>query len=152
MKQIIVILLALTFTSPSLSAHKHHAPHEGTLVVLGEEFAHMEFVLDPGTGSLTAYILDGEAENSIRIGQESIEVVISNSVPPEEGTGDSGHALTLKAVSNVLTGETAGDTSEFAARSDRLKGARKFTAVISVISVKGQTFKNIEFRYPEGNE
>lgn len=152
MKRIIAMLLALTFAASSLSAHEHHAPHEGALVVLGEEFAHVEFVLDPGAGSLTAYILDGEAENSIRIGQESIEVVIKDTVPPTDGAGVSGDALILKAVSDVLTGETAGDTSEFAARSERLKGVRKFTAVISVISVKGQTFKNIEFRYPEGNE
>jgi hypothetical protein len=152
MKLIIAILLALTFAALSLSAHEHHAPHEGALVVLGDEFAHAEFVLDPGTGSLTAYILDGEAENSIRIGQESIEVVIEDTVPPAVGDGGSGQALILKAVSNVLTGETAGDTSEFAAQSERLKGVRKFTAVISVISVKGQIFKNIEFRYPEGNE
>ncbi|KAB2835485.1 MAG: hypothetical protein F9K51_00110 [Candidatus Dadabacteria bacterium] len=152
MKRIIAMLLALTFAASSLSAHEHHAPHEGTLVVLGKEFAHVEFVLDPGAGSLTAYILDGEAENSIRIGQESIEVVIKDTVPPTDGAGVSGDALILKAVSDVLTGETAGDTSEFAARSERLKGVRKFTAVISVISVKGQTFKNIEFRYPEGNE
>ena len=43
--------------------HEHHAPHHGALEVLGDEFAHVELVLDEKTGRLTAYVLDGEAEN-----------------------------------------------------------------------------------------
>ena len=132
--------------------HEHTAPHGGTLVVLGEEFAHLELVLDPGAGSLTGYILDGEAENAVRIGQEGIEIKVKDTLPPEGETDRAGYVLILKAVSNVLTGETAGDTSEFAARSDKLKGVQKFDAVISVINIKGQTFRNTGFRFPEGNE
>lgn len=132
--------------------HEHTAPHGGTLVVLGEEFAHLELVLDPGAGSLTGYILDGEAENAVRIGQEYIEIIINDSVPPGRGAERSEYALALKAVSNVLTGETAGDTSEFAVQSDRLKGVRKFDAVISAIEIKGRAFRNVGFRFPEGNE
>ncbi|HVY54859.1 MAG TPA: hypothetical protein VHC46_03795, partial [Thermodesulfobacteriota bacterium] len=124
----------------------------GTLVELGREFAHAEFVLDPETGSLTVYILDGEAENSVRIGQESIEVVIEETVPPAGASGNSHYTLILSALPNVLTGETTGDTSEFAAQTDKLRGVRKFTAVIPTLNVKGQAFKNIEFSYPEGNE
>jgi hypothetical protein len=132
--------------------HEHHAPHGGTLVVLGEEFAHLELVLDPGAGSLTGYILDGEAENAVRIGQEDIDIKIRDTLPPGGESDKSGYALILKAVANVLTGETAGDTSEFAVQSDKLKGVQKFDAVISVINIKGQTFRNIGFRFPEGNE
>jgi hypothetical protein len=132
--------------------HEHHAPHGGTLVVLGEEFAHMELVLDPGAGSLTGYILDGEAENAVRIGQEDIEITIKDTLPSGGESDKSGYALILKAVANVLTGETAGDTSEFAVQSDKLKDVQKFDAVISVINIKGQTFRNIGFRFPEGNE
>lgn len=132
--------------------HEHTAPHGGTLVVLGEEFAHLELVLDPGAGSLTGYILDGEAENAVRIGQEYIEIKMNDSLPPGGGSDRSGYVLILKAVSNVLTGETAGDTSEFTVRSDRLKGVRKFDAVISAIEIKGRAFRNVGFRFPEGNE
>lgn len=132
--------------------HEHHAPHGGTLVVLGEEFAHMELVLDPGAGSLTGYILDGEAENAVRIGQEDIDIKIRDTLPSGGESDKSGYALILKPVSNILTGETAGDTSEFAVQSDKLKDVQKFDAVISVINIKGQTFRNIGFRFPEGNE
>ena len=132
--------------------HEHTAPHGGTLVVLGEEFAHLELVLDPGAGSLTGYILDGEAENAVRIGQEDIDIKIRDTLPSGGESDKSGYALILKPVSNVLTGETAGDTSEFAVQSDRLKGVRKFDAVISAIEIKGRAFRNVGFRFPEGNE
>jgi hypothetical protein len=165
MKIILFAILALVLSVSVLRAadqghdvpdeehhHEHTAPHGGTLVVLGEEFAHLELVLDPGAGSLTGYILDGEAENAVRIGQEYIEIKIKDTLPPGGVSDKSGYALILKAVSNVLTGETAGDTSEFAVQSDRLKGVRKFDAVISAIEIKGQTFRNIGFQFPEGNE
>ena len=45
------------------SGHGHHhvAPHGGTLVVFGNEFAHLELVLDLSVGKLDAYFLDGMA-------------------------------------------------------------------------------------------
>ncbi len=124
--------------------HEHSAPHGGTLIVLGDEFAHLELVLDPGTGDLTAYVLDGEAESPVRLEQEEIEMKI------EVVRGSA--ALKLNAVSNVLTGETAGDSSEFSAQSDKLKGVKRFGAVITAITVKGREFEEVEFRFPEGNE
>jgi hypothetical protein len=155
------ILLAASFTlllsSSALPAdeehhHEHTAPHGGTLVVLGDEFAHLELVLDPETGSLTAYVLDGEAENAVRIAQESIEIKIKDSSVQDNGAATDGYTVSLKTVANVLTGETAGDSSEFEIQSDRLKGARKFGAVIRKIDIKGQRFTNVDFRFPEGNE
>lgn len=125
--------------------HEHTAPHGGTLVVLGDEFAHLELVLDAETGKLTAYVLDGEAENPIRLEQEEIEMKI--------GAGGKDYlALKLKAVPSVLTGETAGDSSEFSVQSDRLKGIERFGAVITSITIKGKKFEGVEFGFPEGNE
>ena len=127
------------------SGHEHSAPHGGTLVVLGDEFAHIELVLDQGTGELTAYALDGEAESPIRIEQDEIEMKI-------DAARNDGYTLKLKAVSNVLTGETAGDSSEFSVQSDKLKGVERFSAVITSITIKGKKFEEVEFGFPEGNE
>lgn len=126
------------------SGHEHTAPHGGTLVVLGDEFAHLELVLDPDEGTLRGYVLDGEAESPVRLEQEEIEMKI------DVVRGSA--ALKLNAVSNVLTGETAGDSSEFSAQSDKLKGVERFGAVITAITVKGSEFQEVEFRFPEGNE
>ena len=138
-------------TNHNGQGHEHSAPHGGTLVVLGDEFAHLELVLDPGTGELTAYVLDGEAENPVRLEQENIEIRIA---VPDTGGNEPASKLPLKlnAVYNILTGEKKGNTSEFAARSDSLKGLKQFGAVITAITVKGREFQEVEFGFPEGNE
>lgn len=125
--------------------HHHEAPHGGTLVVLGDEAAHLELVLDPARGHLTGYVLDAEAENAIRIPQSEItlqvfgrDVVSSASIP-------------LKPVSSPLTGEKAGDTSQFEATSDALKGKKKFSVTVEDITIKGQNYKNTTSKFPEGN-
>lgn len=126
--------------------HEHTAPHGGTLVVFGDEFAHIELVLNKTTGELTGYVLDGEAENPVRLSQTAIELKIRR-----EDT-QSDFSLQLSGVANVLTGETEGDTSQFAAQSDALKGASEFAAEIVSIAIKGQMFAHIDFEFPEGNE
>jgi Flp pilus assembly protein TadD len=141
---------APTASAPSPSAeaakkeaeHEHSAPHGGVLIELGEEFAHIEIVLDAATGKLTAYALDGEAEKAVRIKQNEIEVAVENP------------AVTIKlaGVANTLTGETADDTSEFSGQSERLKGATDFNGIIKTISIKGKEFKNVAFNFPKGNE
>src|SRR5580692_2910328 len=57
--------------------HEHKAPHGGSLVELGEEFGHVELVSDPGSGKITAYILDGEAEESVKIQQPELELQLN---------------------------------------------------------------------------
>ena len=99
--------------------HVHEAPRGGTLVAFGEEFAHLELVLDQGTGKITAYVLDGEAEKAIQIKQEELEIEIEK---PKK------LVLTLKAVESALTGEKVGNTSEFSTQSDELKGLKEFDA------------------------
>ena len=126
--------------------HEHTAPHGGTLVVFGDEFAHIELVLDQTTGKLTGYVLDGEAEKAVRLSQKTVELKIHR-----EDT-ESDFTLQLSGVANVLTGETEGHTSQFAAQSDQLKGASEFHAEIVSIAIKGQMFTDIDFEFPEGNE
>ena len=131
--------------------HEHTAPHGGTLIVLGDEFAHLELVLDPEEGTLRGYVLDGEAESPVRIEQREIEVTIT--VPDTGGDVPASELpLRLSAVYNILTGEKKGDTSEFTVRTERLKGLKQFGAVITTITVNGREFQEVEFRFPEGNE
>jgi len=125
-------------------AHEHHPPHHGTLVVLGEEFAHVELLLDPATGGLTAFVLDGEAENPVKITQASLLIKVK--------TRNGSTTLKLRPVANALTGETASDTSQYQGSSKKLKGLSKFEGSIVRIKAKGTDFKDVWFLYPEGNE
>lgn len=148
----IIGILAFFALLGKATAHEHTAPHGGTLVVLGDEFAHLELVHDSKEGKLTAYVLDGEAENPIRIDQEDIELRINIKDSGGMRGGKSDFPLRLKAVSNVLTGEIQGDTSEFGGQSDRLKGVASLDAVIVSITIKDKEFKDVTFNFPKGNE
>jgi hypothetical protein len=120
--------------------HEHEAPHGGSLVEFGDEFAHLELVLDASTGTLTAYVLDGEAEQPVRLPVQGIDMRV---------TAPAGAApVRLLPVANALSGETVGDTSMFAATVPGLKGLSSFSGAVVELSVKGQTFTNVQFEYP----
>jgi hypothetical protein len=132
--------------------HHHKAPHDGTLVVLGEEYAHVEFVLDAKSGQLTAYVLDGEAEKAVPL-TGAASITLSLKMPAGKAGGQATSAtVVLSPVANALTGETIESTSQFEGRSDALKGAKKFAAKIANIKIRGSEFKNVDFKFPEGNE
>jgi hypothetical protein len=128
--------------SPTTPAgHHHHAPHNGTLIVLGNEFGHMELVLEPTTGLLNAYFLDGEAQNAVRPQNHQLQIKI-------DGKGE----LLLKPVADELTGETHESSSHFSVESDSLKGVSEFQGVLQQVEVKGRVFTEVKLSFPEGNE
>ena len=127
-----------------VAKHEHHPPHGGTPVVLGEEAAHVELVLDAPAGRLQAYVLDGELENFLRIAEPSLTIVAT--VDGAERT------LTLSPVANPATGETAGDTSLYEARADWLRTTPHFTARLVAITVRGTAYRDVAFAFPEGND
>lgn len=137
--------------------HHHHAekgPHGGALVAIGEEAAHLEFVLDAETGKLTAYVLDGEAEKALPIKQATLQLALTLEAhagakdEKKEDLPESTLALTLSAVSPAADGTA----TEFAGQDDKLKGADEFEAALNSITVGDKQFKAVSFKYPEGNE
>lgn len=126
------------YSAPS-RGHAHIAPHGGTLVELGDEFAHVEFVFDTATAILTAFVLDGEAEGGMAIPASALQVALA--------LDDSASAVVLALVGqgSVLTGERADSTSRFAAPAPMLRGVHTVRGVLSRITVKGETFTDIPF-------
>jgi hypothetical protein len=131
-------------TPASVAKHQHNSPHGGTAVVLGDEMYHLEFVRDPTEGKLDAYVFDGEMENFIRIPALTIELRVSVVGAPA--------TLVLQGVANPMTGETAGDTSQFSAQADWLKVTPAFDAVLRSITIRGTTFTDVKFNFPKGND
>lgn len=124
--------------------HEHHPPHGGTPVVLGEEAAHVELVLDAGSGRLQAYVLDGELENFIRVAEPSLTIVAT--------VDGAERALVLAAVASPASGETVGDTSLFETQADWLKTTPRFAAKLASITVRGVVYRDVVFGFPEGND
>ena len=124
--------------------HAHVAPHGGTLIVLGEESAHLEWVMDAASGKVDLYVLDGEAINGLPVPQESLRFAI-------EGVPEL-TSVELQAVASSLSGETVGNSSRFQGEIAGLKGAEQFKATLEAITVRGVDFRGVSFPYPEGNE
>jgi len=121
--------------SAASGGHVHTAPHGGTLIEVGDHAYNLELVRDAAAGKLTVYILDGHAENFIRIAAPSIELVAI--------AGGERRPLTLQAVANPATGETVGNTSQFEAQADWLKSTAEFPGTVSAIDIRGTKFNNI---------
>ena len=122
-------------SSGSGGGHTHRAPHGGTLVEIGQHAYNLELVRDATAGTLTAYVLDGHAENFIRITAPAIELVAI--------AGGEKRPLTLRAVANSATGETVGDTSQFEAQADWLKSTGEFPGEIPAVEIRGTKFQNV---------
>lgn len=134
---------ASPIAASSSKTHEHSAPHDGTLIEFGEEFAHIELVLDALTGELTAYALDGEAEKSVPLRQKSLDIDIET---------PTRLSISLEAVANQLTGEKIGSTSEFKGRNDQLKQLTEFEGTIRTIDIRGKRFAATKFKFPSGKE
>lgn len=119
------------------AGHHHESPHGGTAVELGDHEAHLDVVLDSAAGKPTAYIMDAHAENFVRIPAESFEIMAK--LPAGETS------LTLKAVANTASGEKVGDTSQFEAQSEALKGVVGFDAELKQLVVRGKTYSKVPF-------
>ena len=123
--------------------HYHEPPHGGAGVTLGNEDAHIEFLLDAEVGTVTAWFFKPHMEQYLRMKLESFEVLVKRS----EGETK----LVFEALANPGTGETVGNTSQFVATAEWLGKAETFDAVIPEITVLGKTYNNLEFNYPKGN-
>ena len=123
--------------------HHHDPPHGGAGVTLGDEEAHIEFLVDAEAGTVTAWFFKPHMERYLRIKAESFAVLAK--LPDGEAR------LTFAAVANAGTGETVGDTSQFVARADWLGGAGSVEAVLQEVSVRGRVYRSIAFNYPKGN-
>lgn len=125
------------------STHKDGAPaspHGGTVVKLGTA-GHLEFVLDPSSGLLTAYVLDAAGDKVARIPAKAITV----SVTPAGGTATT---VSLASTANGLTGDTVGNSSQFGGTSAALKAVTTFTGTVVEATIGSETFKDVAFTYP----
>lgn len=121
----------------SHGGHVHKAPHGGVLIEAGDHMYNIELLRDTTTGTLTAWVLDGHAENFVRIAAASVEVVAIS--------GGQRRPLSLKAVANPATGETVGNTSQFQAQADWLKSGGEMAGTVESIEIKGTQFKALAF-------
>ena len=112
--------------------HEHfklEAPNGGTLMKLGGDAAVMEIVIDHKTGSMTVYFFDGLAKEKLTLEQKQLKLAIKTV------------NITLKADENGV----------FRAKSDIIKGLKKFEGTIAELEIDGLPFDGVPIYFPEGN-
>ncbi len=124
--------------------HPYRAPHQGTIVVLGRDEFHVEFVRDPQTGTLTAYLFDSTVKIPVRSKSSGFEVVAT--------VGGEKRPLAFTPQPDTARNEAPGDTARFTAQADWLKSTSKFEAELSSIKLLNTTFLRVKFPFPAGNE
>jgi hypothetical protein len=114
--------------------------HGGSLVEIGDEAAYVELVLDKEAGKLKAYVMDGEAEDPVRLAQKSLWLKVRA----------QGRRLRLKleALADPLSGERSGDSSVFEADLKLLAGIESFHGELEQMEVLGQVFEKTTFEFP----
>ncbi len=130
--------------APPAHSHHHEATHGGVLVELGEHQFNLEFKFDEARGVLQAWVLDGHAENFVRIAQRGLEV--------QATATDRARVLDFVAVADPMTGETVGDTALFEVPAEWLRTAKAFDGRLKAITVRGVTFTDVAFRFSTQDE
>jgi hypothetical protein len=120
--------------------HADTAPHGGLLVEIGDHAYNVELVRDDDAGKLTAYILDGHAENFVRLAAPAITVTAY--------AAGARQTATLAAIANSATGETVGNTSQFEGPAAWLKDAGEFNGEVGALEIKGSKFAPTAFKLP----
>jgi hypothetical protein len=118
--------------------HTHQAPHGGTLLEIGTHAFNLEVVRDPTAGKLTVYVLDGHAENFVRIAPRELQATAYS--------GGQRRVLALQAVANPATGETVGSTSQFEGQADWLKQGGALNGEVGPIEIRGTNFPPVAFQ------
>ncbi len=122
--------------------HAHTAPHGGTLVEIGEHQFNVELIFDATSGKLTAWLLDAHAEHFVRSAAPQLEIVTR--------TAGEARTLALLPVANSATGETVGDTSQFEATADWLRGLPALAGEFRQLNFRGAVFSNVVFSVAAG--
>ena len=122
-------------------------PHGGALVKLGDNEAHLEFLLDSDDGWLSMYMWDGEARDPVRSNAEQIGMIVTvhnDELPAEQRT----FTLSLSPVESLVTGDVVGDSAHFEAQNDRFVDLEALDGVIPHLTVLGSDFQDVAFQYP----
>ena len=143
-------------------AHSHPPPRGGIMIELGDHEYQVEFKIQKDLDVFTMWIMDGHAEDPVRIAAPKVEMVVSQpdavsrkfsaesafgGPPGSDPIIEEPFTITFSPIANENTGEKVGDTSQFDAPLAELKDLTKFNGTIATLTIRGKTFKDVKLAY-----
>src|SRR5688500_12035413 len=116
-------------------------PHGGTPVAVGKHKYVLEFVRDAQAGTLQAYVMDAHFEKLVSVPETNFTLLAK--VAGREERAEFGRMPATPPSKD-------GSSYLFATRGEWIKGATKFEGLIPTITLKGRTYTNIAFPFPQG--
>lgn len=114
-------------------AHATEGPHQGSLIELGNEEYHGEFVHDEATGSVTIYVLDAAATGQVPIEATEITINLKHDGKPKQ----------FKLTASPDTDDPQGKSSRFVSTDAELGEHLDDEAADPklVLTIKGKSFR-----------
>ena len=123
-----------------IHAHSHEAPNGGTMVEFGKDVVHLEFKRDDANASrINLWAHQFHPPKAVKLTMQEIRVIAK--VDEEE------KALVFKPVANPTLGNTAEQSSEYAAEADWLAEAASFEARVEKLDYTGGVSHNKTFQF-----
>lgn len=147
MKQFLIIVCAAAVVSGcgnSQSGDKHEPkgpPHGGTAVAVGHHKYNLELVRDADKGVLQAYVLNAHFDKFVAVLETNFTLIAR--------VGASEEKVNFERMP-ATPPSSDGSSYLFETRGDWIRSATNFQALIPTITLKGRTYTNIAFPFPEG--
>lgn len=97
----------------SQDSHPAEGPHHGTLLELGDEEYHAEFVHDEDAKTVTVYILDSTAKKAVPIDAKTLTIVVRA----------DGKTTPYELKASAMEGEADGKSSRFVSSDKAIDNA-----------------------------
>ena len=110
-------------------------------MAVGKHKYNLEFVRDGDAGSMQAYLMDAHFEKFVAVPETNFTLMAK--VDGREERADFRQMPATPPSSD-------GSSYVFATRGEWIKTATNFEGLIPTITLKGRTYTNIVFRFPEG--
>jgi hypothetical protein len=108
--------------------HSHVAPHDGTIIELGDDEYHGEFLVDHKAKEATVYILAKDAKTPMPLKEKHIDLTLKLTPP-----------LQLKMEQKPDKGDPEGCASRYVVKHDAFAKEQEFEGSISVV-VNGKPY------------
>lgn len=119
-------------------AHTHVAPNGGVLVEIGDEFAHLELVVDSANSKIICYVFDGALKFGLKAKQATIEAEINET----KESPDEKKVIVFKAISNLIANNTEEESSQYEAEY-KMKPNTKISLRFKNITINNKSFENV---------